>query len=195
MLDSFIKILSSIPGSKIFASVIAILIASTITAIVTYYIRKKNERGLYFPDTPQFSTSETYEDINGEWHLYHFTKDSKLSSDSIITHSTFELVLEKNLIVSGEENVQFNHRKALKYLIRGQIRSGQFLFTAICTQDSSEIYTGMFPNLLDDEALGVILAKDYQRELYCSPALIIKNKITTNTAKKKLSNAPVNMYG
>lgn len=174
--------------------VIGTIIASAITGVVGFFLKSIITKEKYLPDAPLPDKNKTYEFVNGLWFLYHFTYDSKVQKSPVMISSQLELSLRKQLIVTGTERVQVDHRRSLTYLLRGQIRAGQFFFTAICLQDPSEVYSGMFPNLLDDEAVGMIVAKDYDRKLYSSPALITKKELDFDSAGEILKKSDINFY-
>ncbi|OCQ89406.1 hypothetical protein BCD64_27005 [Nostoc sp. MBR 210] len=175
-------------------NVIATLIAAAITGPIGYFVKSKLTKEKYLPDAPALDSKQMYRFVSGNWYLYHFTIDSKLSKFPILVSSKLQMVINSNLVVNGFEDVQVDHRRALNYKLRGQIRAGQLHFTCICAQDSSEVYSGMFPNLLDDDAIGIIIARDYDRNLYASPALISKKQKNPDEAISILNNSEVKFY-
>lgn len=157
-------------------SILASIISAAVIGIAGWYLRARFSKAQYLPLPAKMDSANDYKGIEGDWFLYHYTGDRKLSKKAVLVCSKIELRLVSGLIVEGTEIVQADHRQSLEYALRGEIRAGQFYFTCICKQDPSEVYAGMFPNLLDKEATGAIVAKDYERELYASPAMLSKSE-------------------
>lgn len=178
----------------IWENIVVTLIAGAITGPIGYFMKARLTKEKYLPGDPSQDSKQAYQFVSGTWYLYHFTQDSKLSNSTILVSSKLQMEIDSNLVVQGLENVEVDHRRSLMYKLRGQIRAGQLHFTCICEQDTSEIYSAMFPNLLDDDAVGMILARDYDRNLYGSPALISKQLKSREEAINIMNNAKVIFY-
>ena len=119
-----------------------------------------------------------------------------MSSHPVLSMGEMALTLEKDLIVVGRDAViEMNHRRALHYQLRGEIRAGQLFLTGVCVEDPSDAYTCIFPNLLDDETTGIMIARDYARYLYASPTLLTKKRLPEIEAERVLQRSDVRLYG
>jgi len=98
------------------------------------------------------------------------------------------------MIVVGEDRVQVQHRRSLRYSLRGQINGGCRYITGIGIDDPTDSYTAIFPNLLDDEMIGVLTARDYGKRLYAAPILLTKEDFEPSKALSKLSQSGVQFY-
>ncbi|MEO1527072.1 MAG: hypothetical protein AAFX06_16660 [Planctomycetota bacterium] len=175
-------------------SIIASVVSAAITGLAGWYLKGLLTREEYLPSYHTETAKFDYKNFGGDWFLYHFTGDSKISKKPVFVSSKLKLQIRSGLIVEGTEHVQVDHRKRLEYRIRGEIRAGQFHFSAICVHDPSEVYTGMFPNLLDDEATGAIVARDYDRVLFTSPALMSKSELTFEQVAERFRSAKVKLH-
>jgi hypothetical protein len=173
--------------------ILTIVIAAAITGPAGYMFKTLFTRNRYLPELA--ADRKAYSFINGDWFFYHFTCDPTTSPREILSVDKVALVLEKDLIVVGKDQVVGGNRSALHYKLRGEIRSGQLFLTGICIEDPSDAYTCIFPNLLNDESEGVMIALDYARKLYASATLITKRPFTVSEAKKKLRQSGVRLYG
>ena len=148
----------------------------------------------YLPSLSRFEEGVAYTFIEKEWYLYHFTYDREINNGIALAKSSIKLKLEKNLIISGDEEVKVDHRRALTYSIRGQINSGCLYLTGISNEDPSDSYTMMFPNLLDEKMQGLVTGRDYERNLFSSPALLSFQEIDGDTALRILGNSNAKYY-
>jgi len=66
-------------------NLLAGFIVAAISGIVGYLIKSKLfTRERYLPETTAYNTSDSYTFINGDWLIYHFTHDPKVSDKEII---------------------------------------------------------------------------------------------------------------
>lgn len=165
--------------------VISGLLVSFISGIIGFLIKK-----IFFSEETYLSiktksTSNNYPFISGKWYLYHYTHDPKISKDLALGKSRWDLTI-KNTIVNGRETIEASHRRSITYYLRGQINSGILYVTGVNVEDNSDAFSIIFNNLLDDVIYGLIIAIDYNKKLYSSPAFISRNQVTDSEAKKIL---------
>ncbi|OLP18217.1 hypothetical protein BST81_11870 [Leptolyngbya sp. 'hensonii'] len=141
------------------------------------------------------SLRKAYYFIPGEWHEYHFTYDPKIGKGEYLAHSVFRFSLQKNLVVTGSLEVKADHRRSLRYRIRGQISNGNFYYTGVCIDDPSDSFCSMFRNLLDDQILGVTVGWDYSKESFVSPTLLVKKELQQAEAENLLKQFEVKLFG
>jgi hypothetical protein len=173
-------------------AILEIVIAAAITGPAGYMIKTLLTRNRYLPELA--ADRKAYSFINGDWFFYHFTCDPRESRRAILSVDKVSLGLEKNLIVVGSDEVMSHHRE-LHYKLRGEIRAGQLFLTGVCIEEPSDAYTCIFPNLLNDESMGIMIARDYARKLYASAALITKSHLTDIEAEQMLQRSDVRLYG
>ncbi len=150
----------------------------------------------YLPSLKRFDSGSAYTFIEKEWYLYHFTYDPEVDNDNgiVLAKSALHLTLEKNLIISGAEEVKVDHRRALTYSVRGQINSGCLYLTGISNEDPSDSYTMIFPNLLDEKMLGLVTGRDYARNLFSSPAFLSPQELNETEATGALVKSNAQYY-
>jgi hypothetical protein len=152
----------------------------------------------YLPTLKEPDELRPYTVFDGTWHEYHFTFDPKVtraSAAKCLVHAEATLSLERDFVVTGVSQVKAEHRRGLRYAIRGQIRSGNFYYTAICIDDPSDAYAAMFSNLLDEDLQGTILGWDYSKTPYAGPLILCKHELSSAEAEERLNSIGIRFFG
>jgi len=144
--------------------------------------------------TQSQSIVEDYSNLKGHWFLYHYTKDRQRSEQPILVSSSISLSIKRRTLVEGTEKVNVNHRLGLEYSLQGEVRAGILYLYCLCKQDASEFYAGMFINLLDENIPGLIMARDYDRQLYVSPALLSRSQKDDGVVERHLGEIHFGIY-
>ncbi len=178
-------------------SIISGLVVAAFSGVVGFLVKTR-----FFTNPqylPRVSSREipkrAYYFMSGEWHEYHFTFDPKIGSAEYLAHSVLQFAAQKNLVITGSVEVKADHRRPLRYRIRGQLSGGNLYYTGVCVDDPSDAYCAMYRNLLDDQIAGVMVSWDYDRKPYASPVLLVKKELQQIEAEKLLRQFEVTLFG
>ncbi|MDK2980885.1 MAG: hypothetical protein PWQ55_1232 [Chloroflexota bacterium] len=134
-----------------------------------------------------------YSNLDGNWHLYYFTRYPYLDSSPFCIHASQKIEIYQKNKVRGETYMPDHPSFNLKYIVQGEIRHGKMIVTDYCIHDETEFASIIYPDLIRPDLVGIWTGFDGENKLISAPVIMSRVERNQKELKNILLSVPINL--